>query len=232
MTDTGESWGEAAGWYPDIVAVGDTCRAWQAEFDRQGLALRAEPREGGDPHRTATVSAGESRADLLLSPWQRRFWLMLRSGRNVLLSGHAADLAEAAGAARLWLAGTRPGEVAAAWPFLGSVALAEARERDDRREATWLSLYENHRGDPIGVRLRAFVALAFHEPRLRVLRPYTSHWTLRFSRTEKWPYCRDLPAVDPVATPDRYVVLTADGRVHAETDAAGALRLVLAEVPE
>ncbi|MFC7242116.1 DUF6193 family natural product biosynthesis protein [Catellatospora aurea] len=232
MTDTGESWGEAADWYPDIVATGDTRRAWQDEFDRQGLALRAELRDGRNPCRNATVSAGELRADLLLSPWQRRFWLFLRDGRRTLLSGYAADLAEAAGAARLWLDGARPGETAAAWPFLGSVALAEARERGDHGEATWLSLYGNHREDPIGVRLRAFVALAFHEPRLRVLRPYTSHWTLCFSRTEQWPYSQDLPMVDPVATPDRYVVRLRDGRVHAETDAADTLRLVLAELPE
>jgi hypothetical protein len=26
--------------YPDIVAAGDACRAWQAEFDRQGAAVR------------------------------------------------------------------------------------------------------------------------------------------------------------------------------------------------
>lgn len=232
MTDAGELWGEAASWYPDVVAAGDTRRAWQAEFDRLGIPLRAETRESVNPHRTAAVVHAELRADLLLSPWERRFWLFLRNGPRTMLTGYAADLAAAAGAARLWLAGTRPAEVAAAWPFLGSVALAEARERGDHREEAWLWLYENHRADRIGLRLRAFVALAFHEPRLRVLRPYTSHWTLRFSRTAQWPYCHDLPAVAPVATPDRYVVRTGDGRVHDETDAAGALRLVLANLPE
>jgi len=33
-------------------------------------------------------------------------------------------------------------------------------------------------------------------------------------------------------TPGRYVVHTSDGRVHDETDATGALRLVLAELPD
>jgi hypothetical protein len=60
---------------------------------------------------------------------------------------------------------------------------AEARERGDHRESSWLWLYENHGADPVGTRLRALLALAFHEPRLRVLGSYTSHWTLCFSET-------------------------------------------------
>ncbi|BCJ65657.1 hypothetical protein GCM10009779_03000 [Polymorphospora rubra] len=211
--------------------VGDAHLAWQAEFDRGEIPLRACPRESENAHRTATVGNGELCADLLLSPWERKFYLALRAGRSTLLQGHAADLAAAAGAARLWLSGARPGQVAAVWPFLGSVALAEARERGDRREASWLWLYENHGANPIGARLRAFVALAFHEPRLRALLPYTSHWTLRFSTKQGWPFSLDLPVVDPAPTPDRYVVRTRDGRAHDETDAAGALRLVLADLP-
>ncbi|MEV6814780.1 DUF6193 family natural product biosynthesis protein [Micromonospora sp. NPDC051296] len=171
------------------------------------------------------------RADLLLSPWMRRFHLTLRVGRSTLLQGHAPDLAAAAEVTWRWLSGARPGQVAAVWPFLGSVAMAEARERGDRRESSWLWLYENHCGDPVGIRLRAFLALAFHEPRLRVLRPYTSHWTLRFSKKQDWPFSLDLPMVDPASAPDRYVVRARDGRAHDETDAAGALRLVLAELP-
>ncbi|MCM0675230.1 DUF6193 family natural product biosynthesis protein [Micromonospora phytophila] len=232
MADARDAWGEAARWYPEVVAVGDVRRAWQAEFDRIGLPLGPCTRQSVSPHRVATVEHGELRADLLLSPWERKFYLALRAGRSTLLQGHATDLAAAAGAARLWLSGARPGQVAAVWPFLGSVALAEARERGDRRESSWLWLYENHCADPVGTRLRSFLAVAFHEPRLRALRPYTSHWTLCFSREPEWPFCRDLPMVDPAETPDRYVVRTRDGRVHDETDAARALRLVLAELPD
>lgn len=81
-------------------------------------------------------------------------------------------------------------------------------------------------------RLRAFVSLAFHEPKLRLLHPYTSHWTLCFSGTPEWPFSRDHPTVDPAQTPDRYVVRTRDRRIHDKTDAAGALRLVLADLPD
>jgi hypothetical protein len=232
VTDAGDDWSQAAGWYPDVAAAGDASRAWQAEFDRQGVQVRARQRESVNPHRTATVENGELHADLLLSPWKRQFRLALRTGRTTLLQGFAPDLATAADAARLWLSRTRPGQVAAAWPFLGSVALAEARERGDARESNWLRLYENHCADRVATRLSAFVALAFHQPQLRVLRPYTSHWTLCFSRTPRWPYTREHPTVTPVEAPGRYLVRTRDGRTYDETDAAGALALVLAELPD
>jgi hypothetical protein len=104
---------------------------------------------------------------------------------------------------------------AATWPFLGSIALAEAIERGDRREATWLRLYENHTGDPVGTRLAPFLALAFHEPRLRALRPFTSHWNLGFSTTPVWPFTGDHPWIEPARTPGRYVVRTRDRRAYA-----------------
>jgi hypothetical protein len=231
VTDAGDDWSRAVGRYPEVAAAGDARRAWQAEFDRQAVPLRARQREGSNPHRTATVEHEELHADLLLSPWQRRFYLALRTGRTTLLQGYAPDLATSAEAAWLWLSRTRPGQVAAAWPFLGSVALAEARERGDRREASWLWLYENHCADRVAARLSAFVALAFHEPRLRVLRPYTSHWTLHFSSVPRWPFTGDHPAVAPGQTPGRYLVRTRDGRTHDETDAVGALGLVVADLP-
>jgi hypothetical protein len=232
VTDAEDGWSRAVGWYPEVAAAGNARRAWQAEFDRQAVPLRARQREGSNPHRTARVENGELHADLLLSPWKQQFHLALRAGHTTLVQGYAPDLAAAAEAARLWLSGVRPGQVAAAWPFLGSVALAEARERGDHRESSWLWLYENHCADRVATRLSAFVALAFHEPRLRVLRPYTSHWTLCFSSTPQWPFSRDCSSVAPVEAPGRYLVRTRDGRTHAETDAVGALGLVVAALPD
>ncbi|GAA2683641.1 hypothetical protein [Actinoplanes palleronii] len=101
--------------------------------------------------RSAVVTRGDRSAALLLSSWQRQFRLSLRAGRSTMLAGPAPDLVTAAAPARLWLGGARPGEVAARWPFLGSVALAEARERGDRRETMWLHLSENHYADPLSL---------------------------------------------------------------------------------
>ncbi|WP_127507692.1 DUF6193 family natural product biosynthesis protein [Actinoplanes solisilvae] len=230
MADAG-LWGEAARWYPDVVALGAAHDAWQAEFDRQGSLFRACPQESTNP-RTATVENHERNAYLILGARERRFVLGLRAERTVMLSGYAPDLRIAADATQAWLTGKRPPAIAAEWPFLGSVALAIARERGDYREASWLHLYENHRADPIAARLQHFVAVAFREPRLRQLRPYTSHWTLHFSATSAWPYTGAYPAVAPTKTPGRYIVVTSGGRAYDETDAAGALQLVLNEVSD
>ncbi|BEL06214.1 hypothetical protein Q0Z83_044050 [Actinoplanes sichuanensis] len=225
-----QPWGDAAQWYPDIVALGSATDAWQAEFDRRGAPFRVRSQNPTKP-RTATVDNGERTAYLNLSPRMRRITLGLRLERTVMLSGHAPDLAVAADAAHAWLAGARPPDVAATRPFLGSVALATARERGDHREAGWLRLYENHREERVETRLQPFVALAFQEPRLRRLHPYTSVWTLRFSTTSTWPYSGSYPTVTPTTTPGRYVVKTSDGRTADETDAVDALALVLAGIP-
>jgi hypothetical protein len=226
-----DGWGEVAQWYPDVVALGAVHAAWQVEFDRRAAPFQVRAQDPANP-RTATVDNGERNAYLILSPWERRFLLGLRTERSVMLGGDAPDLAAAAGAAQAWLSGARPVVVAEAWPFLGSVALAAARERGDHRESAWLRLYENHRADPVATRLHPFVALAFHEPRLRRLRPYTSHWTLHFSTAPAGPFTGPCPAVAPTETPGRYLVHTVDGRLHDETDAAGTFRLVLADLPD
>jgi hypothetical protein len=131
-------------------------------------------------------------------------------------------------------------ELVAACPFLGSVALAEAKERGDEREYSWLELYENPTASKVAARLAPFIALAMREPRLRALRPYTSMWTLRFSNTPTWPFTGTHPDVTPVdqsppaaaggLVPDGYVV---HHRARSrEVDALGALAFVLAELED
>jgi hypothetical protein len=235
VSDADDSWNRMSVWYPDVAAVGDATRAWQAEFDRLGIPLRAR-QELGRRH-CSTVGDGCRSVDLAMSHRERQFSLSPHaSGGRSQLFGNAPDLAAAAVAARLWLTGARLGEVAAACPFLGSVALAEARERGDEREHTWLLLYENHTADKVAARLAPFVALAFHEPALRALLPYISVWSLGFGSTPQSPLAGDLPMVTPVeqfppdggpTIPGGYVVHNHGRRAH-ETDARGALALVLA----
>jgi hypothetical protein len=134
------------------------------------------------------------------------------------------------------------GELAIACPFLGSVALAEAKERGDEREHSWLELYENPTARNWLTRLAPFVTLAFHEPRLRALRPYASHGDVSFSNTPTWPFTGDHPWVCRFAEyhstngrlflPDGYVVTTHDGRTFFEVDASAALARVLAELKD
>src|SRR4051812_43154796 len=100
-------WGGAARWDPDIVGLGAAHDAWQVEFDRLGSLIRAHPRESANP-RTATAAVKDRNAYLVLSPWERRFILGLRTERTGMLSGHAPDIATAAHATGAWLSGARP----------------------------------------------------------------------------------------------------------------------------
>ncbi|MBV1852601.1 DUF6193 family natural product biosynthesis protein [Catellatospora tritici] len=218
--------------YPEVVRAGGLVNALHAEFDLIGLTLRAQldedPACGG---RVASVQDTDRRTKVTLSARERRFRMSVRSGKVTMASGFAPDLAAVADVARRWHGGARLPELAAAWPFLGSVALAECRERDDALEAAWLSLYENHTQDAVRGRLHSFVALAFHEPSLRRLRPFTSHWTLGFSTAARYPWSGAHPSVHPLE-PGTYLVRAADGRELGVADAAGSLALVLAALED
>jgi hypothetical protein len=242
--DTEDHWPETSVWYPDVAAIGDASRAWQAELDRLGSPHRVRRSGGGNASNIAQVGDGrEHWAGLTLSPWERQFRLHLHAGEKpwpAQLEGNAPDLAAAAVAAHLWLERVPWGELALACPFLGSVALAEAKERGDEREHSWLELSENPMASKVAARLAPFIALAIREPRLRVLRPYTSVWTLTFSSSPTWPFTGTHPDVTPVEqsppaaiggpVPDGYVVHHR-GRSR-EVDAPGALAFVLAELED
>jgi hypothetical protein len=223
-------------WYPEIAAVGDAGRAWQAEFDRLGSPIRVHGRH------TMQVGERDHWVGLSPSPWERSLYLHLHTGEArwpAQLEATAPDLAVAAVAASLWLARVPYGELAAACPFLGSVALVEAKERGDEQEHSWLDLYENPRASRWAKRLAPFIALAFHEPRLRALRPYASHGEVSFSTTPTWPFTGNHPWIGRFEQyhvkngqpylPDGYAVTTR-GRIFFETDAHAALARVLAEL--
>lgn len=62
--------------------------------------------------------------------------------------------------------------------------------------------------------------------------PFTSRWTLGFSRTVGYPCSGDCPWVEPLDG-DRYLVTAADRRRELGTaDAARSVALVLARLPD
>jgi hypothetical protein len=219
---------DAAEWHPGLLEEGDpTYRAWQLEFRRQGLPYEVLPGSVLSWQHEAVTQHGDRGARLFRGVRRPRLSLSLRREGGGGMTGHAPDVGTSAEAAGRWLSGAGPEQMATAWPFLGSVALARAVERGDQLEARWLSLYENHLDDDRAARVADFIALAYHEPRLRALHPGFSHWILHFR-----PNDNDIPVVEPTSTPGRYRVMARDRRVLAETDAAGALSIVLDALPE
>jgi hypothetical protein len=197
------------------------------------MALSPLARLGRDlpsPQDTATArafTAGVARrwpADSRERVFCLQFWT-----RGVCMArGTTQELPAVADAMHCWQSGMPVTPLVSAWPFLESNGFAEAFERGDAEaiDYRWRRYHENSPPAPQLTRLHPFVAVAFREPRLRVLLPYTSHWTLLFSRTAGYPYSRDCPSVQPLDD-GRFLVTTADGHELGTTDAAGAVALVL-----
>lgn len=61
--------------------------------------------------------------------------------------------------------------------------------------------------------------------------PFTSHWTLGFSRTVGHRYRNDCPTVEPMAD-GRYLIRAADGSEPGTADAAGGVALVLSALEQ
>jgi Family of unknown function (DUF6193) len=169
----------------------------------------------------------------LLTFDKRQVIVRLLANGDHMAVGPAPSLSAVVAVTEMWQSGERLRDVAAAWPFFGSVELAEARERGDAAEHRWRRLYE----DPWPVydlgALRGFIDVAFHTPRLRALVPLTSgHFTvMRFATTTGAPYGKDGPSVRSLSK-DRYMVCAPDGRKLGVTHAAGSVALVLAELDQ
>jgi hypothetical protein len=79
--------------------------------------------------RGAVVDGGGRSADALLVTHRRQVIMRLNEGERRMAAGYAPDLTSVLPVMHRWQSGARLREVAADWPFLGSVAMAEARER-------------------------------------------------------------------------------------------------------
>lgn len=67
-------------------------------------------------------------------------------------------------------------------------------------------------------------------PVLRGLRPYTSHWTLHFSRSAGYPFSSDCPSITPLET-GLYMVSGASGTLIDITGAEAAVLLTVNYLP-
>lgn len=62
--------------------------------------------------------------------------------------------------------------------------------------------------------------------------PYTSLWTLCFSRCTGYPFTKDTPTVTPIADKQQYLVRASDGMELGAGSASEALKMVLEHLPK
>jgi hypothetical protein len=234
VTERDESSGVDSRLYPEIAGSGDLATWLTTAFEEGGLPYRPCPRpDVVGRWRSALVEDDERSTDVILSSARRQIVMRLLANGSSMASALIPNLPAVVAITHLWQSGALLRNVATAWPYFGSVELAEARERGDVAEHRWRMLYEN----PFPVydlgALRAFIDVAFRTPRLRALIPLPSglFTVIKFASTTGEPYGADGPSVRSLSK-DLYLVRGSDGRERGVADAAGSVALVLANLDE
>jgi Family of unknown function (DUF6193) len=95
----------------------------------------------------------------------------------------------------------------------------------------WVTCIDLPKPLPVILNLGPIVREAAKRPELRQLRPYTSLFTLGFSRTTGYPFPRDCPHAEPIGN-GLYRVTSADGSVLFDgVDAVQAVDALVAALP-
>ncbi|MFJ7204098.1 DUF6193 family natural product biosynthesis protein [Streptomyces sp. NPDC098789] len=217
--------------YPEVLASGSLRGALQEAADQAGLPLAVELTSApGWRVVAAQVTADDRSAQVSMSLGDRSFSVHCTAADVSMATGRTEELSEVIGALHSWMRGHRLRELVAQWPFLRTWEPAEAYERGDAVPARWRSLRGSaaQRGDTA---MSDLLRAAFAEPRLRVLSPGRSMQWLTFSRRAAPPICHDLPRTMPVKG-GGYRIRFTDGRLQDVDDAAGAVAIVLAGLPD
>ncbi|MFD8685798.1 DUF6193 family natural product biosynthesis protein [Streptomyces sp. NPDC059651] len=217
--------------YPDVVRSGSLRDALQGESDRGGHGLTVELTPSpGWRHSAATVAAEGRSAMAHMALEVRSFSVDCWSGGIHMATGSTDDLSAVAGAMSTWLRASRVRDLVTEWPLMRTWELAEAHERGEAVPTRWRQLREAT-GRPQDSALHQLVEAAFAQPALRALSPGRSTYWLTFSRRAAPPICHDLPRVRPLRS-GGYLIACADGRQQETNEAAEAVALIVAALPD
>lgn len=223
--------------YPDLAAAGSLRAALEKVAADLALDLGELPADGqGGGEAAAAPGPAPHRRPLTihLGAQERRFVVSGWSRGVELIRGDTDDLEEVAKATAAWHAGASLHELAARCPFVTFGELAEAHERGPADAVTvkWRQLREALQGGVPFPTIRELVDTAYAEPRLRMLFPFTSQWSLHFTTCTGFPYTWVVPFVDPLKDGRFRVCGPSRGKVIGEADSAEeAIALVVAHLP-
>ncbi|MER5934237.1 DUF6193 family natural product biosynthesis protein [Streptomyces sp. NPDC002054] len=179
--------------YPDVAACGSLATALRAEAEGwRGVVPVTSPDSALLLYATV-ASTLPYREPLQISAWSHeRRWSI--SGSEpfegaTLIDGRTDDLAEVARAARAWHDGTSLIGIRQTAPFVHLTGRFEVPDRDPGQlaESEWQRMRQE--ADELEYawqeKYQALIEVAYAEPALRALYPFTSHWALRFSTTTR-----------------------------------------------
>jgi hypothetical protein len=173
--------------YPDLVEQGGLGPALQRALASAGSALHVSE---------DCIEAGRRACHVYVADQERLFLCNFRDHGLLLARARTAHLAEVVALIHAWLEeGVSTTELRRRFPFTETEPVAEPFEEGSHVEWKWEQLEQDVAADK--PKLLPLLHLARNVPALRQLFPFTSVWTLCFSRCTVYPYSADCPSATP-----------------------------------
>jgi hypothetical protein len=215
--------------YPEIQASGSLAAALQDALRSLGSTLSTDSQVSALPVSYARVEAGPRFVQLYVAAEERLFLTEFWAQGVALASGNCPDLIETASAIDCWVSSecmlTKAIHEKFSW--VTPKAKADAFESGNEVEWKWQQMLSNTSHSE---ELRLAVLRASENPRLRMLFPYTSLFTLCFSRCTGYPFTQDVPCITPTG-PGQFSVTHMNEEPIGKGDIGTCIDLVVAHLP-
>lgn len=220
--------------YPELDAAGGLGNALNVEFIKLNSCLKILSNNSLDnmPFPHSVVERGKKFSQIYLAANEKLYLPDFWKEGVCLAQGQTNKLPDLASALDFWLCrDVTTQELAAAFSFINPTDSAVAFDENSEVDFTWRRI----QADESRADLKAFVNLAVRDGMLSKLFPFTSLFTLCFSRCTGYPYTYDTPTVTPIGsslfTGYQYEVRLPGHNVAGRGSAAEALALVKAHLP-
>jgi hypothetical protein len=220
--------------YTELDAAGGLGNALNAEFIKLNSCLKILFNNSLDkmPFPHSVVKRGKKLSQIYLAATEKLYLPDFWKEGVCLAQGQTNKLPDLARALDFWLCqDVTTQELATAFTFINPNDSAVAFDENSEVDFTWRRI----QADESRADLKAFVDLAIRDEVLSELFPFTSLFTLCFSRCTGYPYTYDTPTVTPVGRSllwgYEYEVRLPSHKVAGRGSAAEALALVKAHLP-
>ena len=215
--------------YPEVRTAGSLRAALHVALENIGSSLTPAACDQWFPHTYARVEKSTRFVQIYLAAKERLFLAEFWAHGVALAAGNCSDLAETAQAIDAWTCSERlmTPDMHSRFPWIAPRAGAEAYESGSEVEWRWKCLLSDASHSE---ETRIAIEVASRTPELMVLFPYTSMFTLCFSRCTGYPFTRDIPCITPLGQ-GRYSVKHMDGATIASVAIEKAVALVVQNLP-
>ena len=216
--------------YPDIIQAGTLSGALNIAFFEMGSFIRASLEDpfGKVSLYDSQVRHGKKFSQIYIAIEERLFLFHFWREGVYLARGKTDNIKMVAESIHYWLTtNDKTDMLSSKYTFVTLNERASAFDENKQVEFTW-NLILN---DPNTLDLKEFVKLAMEDEILSKLFPYTSMWSLCFSRCTGFPYSRDTPKVIPDGR-GKYSVQLEDDTIIGTGSALEAINMVKSNLPK